>query len=164
MDVSVDEVWARGAGLFQNLAQGLVSVREAWQGKRYAEGLAANGVEVSEPDYEVTGIHPAPGFTAEDLVKVAAATQRFSEGQLGHAVLQKARSLGLVVPEPEDIHYLPGGIHCWVGGVPTLVGSRAFVARLGIDLAEAGELALCPEDVFVARGPRFMGRLRISQS
>ncbi len=164
MDVSVDEIWTRGAGLFQNLAHGLLSVREALQRKRCVEALAANAVQGSEPNYEVAEVLPAPGFTAEDLVKIAAAAQRFSEGRLGHAVLQKAHSLGLVVPEPEDLHCLPGGIHCWVGGVPTLVGSRAFVARLGIDLAEAGELALWPGEVFIAQGSRLVGKLRISES
>ena len=166
MDVSVDEIWTRGAAFFQTLARGLFSVREAFQRTQRSDSApTAMKLQVGEPRYEVTSIHAAPGFTAEDLIKVAAAVAlKLSEEQIGQPILLKAHSLGLVVPEPEDLHCLPGGIHCWVCGVPTLVGSHAFVDRLGINLDEAAELALWPGEVFIAQGSRLVGKLRISES
>ena len=62
-------------------------------------------------DTEVIAIVSQPGVTEEQLLAVAASVERFSE----HPLIWPGR-----------------GIHCWVGNVPTLVGSRKFIARIAL--------------------------------
>jgi Cu+-exporting ATPase len=114
-------------------------------------------------DTEVRAIVPEPGVSEEGLLSVAASAERFSEHPLGRAIVRKAAAREVPLLESEDIHYLPGkGIHCWVGHLPTLVGSRDFIARLGIDVL-GGQSSSCAE-VFVAQGSRLLGKIQISDS
>jgi len=69
----------------------------------------------------------------------------------------------LPMSEAEDVRYLPGkGIHCWVEQMPTQVGSRQFVERLGISITDSRN-GSCAE-VFVAQGRHLLGKIRISDS
>jgi len=84
---------------------------------------------------------PEAGVTEEQLLSVAASAERFSEHPLGKAIVRKAVAQGVPIDEAEDVRYLPGkGMHGWVGQMPTLVGSREFLARLGISIADNGKV------------------------
>ena len=112
---------------------------------------------------EVKAIVPEPGVMEAGLLSVAASAERFSEHPLGRAIVRKAVAQDVPLLESEDFRYLPGkGIHCWVGRLPTLVGSRDFIDRLGIKVA-VSENASCAE-VFVAQGSRLLGKIQISDS
>ncbi len=112
---------------------------------------------------EVTSILPATGVTEEFLLAVAASAERVSEHPLGKAIVRKAAAQGVALLEAEDFRYFPGrGIHCWVSRLPTLVGSREFVARLGIDVV-GSEKTSCAE-IFVAQGSRMLGKIQIADS
>ncbi len=78
---------------------------------------------------EVIALHPVPGVMPEELLRVAASAERFSEHPLGKAIVQKAAALHISMDPPEDFVYLPGkGIHCWVKGCPR---SRRITMLLG---------------------------------
>jgi Cd2+/Zn2+-exporting ATPase/Cu+-exporting ATPase len=112
---------------------------------------------------EVKAIVPEPGVMEAGLLSVAASAERFSEHPLGRAIVRKAVAQDVPLLESEDFRYLPGkGIHCWVGRLPTLVGSRDFIDRLGIKVP-VSENASCAE-VFVAQGSRLLGKIQISDS
>ena len=114
-------------------------------------------------DTEVAAILPEAGITEERLLSVAASAERFSEHPLGRAIVRKAIAQGVPMREAEDVRYLPGkGIHCWVEQMPTLVGSRQFLARLGIAPRTSGN-GSCAE-VYVAQGSHLLGKIRISDS
>jgi cation transport ATPase len=110
---------------------------------------------------EVIAILPRPSVTEAELLSVAASAERFSETPSGRAILRKANLESVPLIESDDFHEFPGGgVHCWMGHLPTLVGSREFLVRLGIDLAD------CPGDpgveIFVAQGTRVLGKIQIS--
>jgi len=104
-------------------------------------------------------VAPCPGFTNEELLSAAASAEQFSKDPFSEAILLEATSLAVPLLPAEDIHHFEGrGKHCWVGNVPTLIGSREFLVRLGIEIAN------CPnagcEEVYVAQGSRLLGKIQ----
>ena len=57
---------------------------------------------------EVTGLYPAPGIPAEELLRLAAALEAKSEHPLAKAVMKKAAEDGVPAPEVTDFLALPG--------------------------------------------------------
>jgi len=113
---------------------------------------------------EVTAIYPAIGIAAEELLCVAASAHRFALEPFSEAIIRRAKGLDLLVPDPEDFRYLPsGGIHCWVRGIPTLVGSKGFLTRLGIDVSDASHNAAVATEIFVAQGKHCLGYIQIDR-
>jgi Cd2+/Zn2+-exporting ATPase/Cu+-exporting ATPase len=114
-------------------------------------------------DTEVKAIIPEPEVTERALLSVAASAERFSEHPLGKAIVQRAVAESVPFSEAEDFQYLPGkGIRCRVGNLTTLVGSREYLASLGINVLEgqSGSHAA----VVVAQGDRLLGTIQISDS
>ncbi len=112
---------------------------------------------------EVIAVLPREGVTADQLLSVAASAERFSEHPLGKALVRKAAEGAIPLLGADDVHYLPGnGIHCWVGHLPTLVGSRDFLSRMGLEICDTPS-GSCAE-VFVAQGSRLLGKIRIADS
>ncbi|PDP87265.1 cadmium-translocating P-type ATPase [Glycomyces fuscus] len=75
---------------------------------------------------EVTGVAPAPGHGADEVLALAAAVERYSEHPLARAVREEADRRGLAAPGPvEDFASLPG------------VGVRATVAGRGVRVERA---------------------------
>ncbi|WP_150254456.1 heavy metal translocating P-type ATPase [Nocardiopsis deserti] len=74
---------------------------------------------------EVTGVIPAPGHGADEVLALAAAVERYSEHPLARAVREEADRRGLTVPDRvEDFASLPG-----VGVRATVAGRKVRVAR-----------------------------------
>lgn len=114
-------------------------------------------------DAEVTAILLRPGVTQEELLSVAASAGRASDNPSARAILRKAAADSVPLIDADDFHQFPGsGIHCWVGNVPTLVGSKDFLVRLGIDIDDCATSS--GEEVFVAQGSRLLGKIQISNS
>jgi Cd2+/Zn2+-exporting ATPase/Cu+-exporting ATPase len=114
---------------------------------------------------EVIALHPVPGVTPEELLGAAASAERFSEHPLGKAIVQKAAALHISMDPPEDFVYLPGkGIHCWVKGVPVLVGSRSFLTEKGVTFTQIDNRAASNAEIFVAHGYHFLGTLEIADT
>jgi len=114
------------------------------------------------PVPEVMAVDPLAGVTPEELLRVAASALNFAKDPIEQAIARKAAALGIPLCEVEDFRRLPcGGIHCWVGGVPTLLGSRGVMSSLGICV---GNVECSPDshnEIFVAQGSRLLGRLVI---
>ncbi|PWK40529.1 heavy metal-(Cd/Co/Hg/Pb/Zn)-translocating P-type ATPase [Actinoplanes xinjiangensis] len=76
----------------------------------------------------VAAVHPAPGHTVEELLRLAAATERRSEHPVAAAVVAEARARGLDVPEPTEFTSTPGrGVRALVDGRTVAVGSPALM-------------------------------------
>ncbi|MFO7173792.1 MAG: heavy metal translocating P-type ATPase [Bacillota bacterium] len=89
----------------------------------------------------LTDLVPAPGFTAEELLRLAAGAEQRSEHPLAAAIVRTAQDRGLVLPEPGDFTATPGqGVAATVEGRRVLVGSRKLMAGAGVDFG-----ALAPE-------------------
>jgi Cu+-exporting ATPase len=75
---------------------------------------------------EVTEIVPANGATTTGLLEAAGITERRSEHPRGRAVLDRAASMALQTPEPDDFEYTPGkGVVARLRGEKILDGYRS---------------------------------------
>jgi len=111
---------------------------------------------------EIVGVGTAEGVSPQEVVRVAATAERFSEHPLARAIARRAQEWSLTVAEPEDFQYFPGkGIVCAIGGARTLVGTRELMAAEGISVPPADGSGLESSEVIVATGGKFLGSIRI---
>ncbi len=161
MDVSLESFWVRRTEIFQALLERLIALSS---NIRKTSSRAAL-LPVSQPDQAVSSVWLAPGITAEDILSVAAASFKLSLQQpIAEAILRKARASNVSIIDAEDGHSLSGGgLHCWVSGVPTLVGPREVIARFGLDATSAPSPTPGTNEIFVAQGSKLLGCIRISE-
>jgi Cd2+/Zn2+-exporting ATPase/Cu+-exporting ATPase len=139
------------------------------KGGRYLEGLSNVDVVVLDKTGtltlgtpEVFNVQAADGFSPEEVIRIAASAERFSEHPLGKAITRQAREWSLDVAEPEDFRYFPGkGIVCQVNGAPAIVGTPALLESEGIVPSTAHRDAQESSEVLVASGGRFLGSIHI---
>lgn len=71
--------------------------------------------------------HGALSVEAAEVLRMAAAVERFSTHPIAAAVVKGAQELGVEVPEAADTVAVPGlGLTATVGGIPVQVGQRRF--------------------------------------
>ncbi|WP_415952311.1 heavy metal translocating P-type ATPase [Streptomyces sp. KLOTTS4A1] len=74
--------------------------------------------------------HPAPGVTAEELLRIAGALENSSEHPIAQAVAAGARKETGSLPVPEDFANVPGlGVQGIVEGHAVLVGRKQLLAN-----------------------------------
>ncbi|HEX5419204.1 MAG TPA: cation-translocating P-type ATPase [Gammaproteobacteria bacterium] len=115
---------------------------------------------------EVQRIAPAPGATAEDLLRAAAMAELRSEHPLGKAIVSHARALGLELAEPSGFAYTPGrGIAAEAGRAMILAGNRAWMEDHAIVLSAGGDRhAAVGSEVLVARNGRLLGSITVADA
>jgi len=87
----------------------------------------------------LVAVEPAAGVGGDELLRLAAAVQRGSDHPLARAMLERAASLGLAVPDARDAQALPGrGLAATVGAAVLTLGSSRLLRERGLD---AGALA-----------------------
>ena len=99
------------------------------KGGRYLEGLSNVDVVVLDKTGtltlgtpEVVEVRAAEGVSPQEVVRIAASAERFSEHPLAKAIAKKAKEWSLpTLPSREEFRYFPGkGIVCQVDGVRTM--------------------------------------------
>ncbi len=91
---------------------------------------------------EATDIIPATGFTAEEILALAASAERGSEHPLGEAIVRAAAQRGSAFVDASDFRALPGhGIEATVSGRRALLGNAKHMASSGILLGEGAAIA-----------------------
>lgn len=87
-------------------------------------------------------LHPAAGFSEEDLLRWAASLQASSQHPLANATLQAAQARRLAIFPALQAGALPGrGIQGRVGGRQMLLGSTRWLAERGLAPGEWASLA-----------------------
>ncbi|MDW7712163.1 MAG: heavy metal translocating P-type ATPase, partial [Deferrisomatales bacterium] len=82
----------------------------------------------------LAGEAPLEGFSADEVLALAAAAETGSEHALGEGVVAAARERGLELPPARDFEAVPGkGVGADVGGRRVLVGTDRFLAESGVD-------------------------------
>lgn len=90
---------------------------------------------------EVTDVLTAPGYTAAEILRLAASAELGSEHPLGSALVQAAQERGLTLAAPQQFQSTTGlGIHATVDDLRVVVGNPRLMAQEGIALG-----ALQPE-------------------
>ncbi|HEY5878363.1 MAG TPA: heavy metal translocating P-type ATPase [Nakamurella sp.] len=81
----------------------------------------------------LTGVHPATGWTRDEVLALAAAAEMGSEHPVGEAIVAAAH--GLTRPAVQSFEALPGyGITAAVDGRSVLAGNAALMAAHGVDI------------------------------
>jgi len=139
------------------------------KGGRYLEGLSNVDIVVLDKTGTVTlgtpevfNVSAAEGYTPEDVIRIAASAERFSEHPLGKAIVKHAVELSLDVADPVAFRYLPGkGIVAQVDGARTIVGTRLLMEDEAVAVpplrADAQEFS----EVLVASNGHFVGEIQI---
>ena len=90
----------------------------------------------------VTALHPAPGTTEDELLRVSAAAERGSEHPLAEAIVRLAVERAVELPAASAFVGIPGGgVRATVEGRAVVVGSERLLAEQGLDLAPLADLA-----------------------
>ncbi len=136
------------------------------KGSSYLEQLARADTVVFDKTgtltrgvFEVTEVFPEPEISSEELLRLAAAAERYSD----HPVSESLRAAAGPIAEADtasDAHERPGeGVLAIVGGQRVAVGNDRLMKALGLNpkgVLAAGTL------VHVARENRYLGCIEIS--
>jgi P-type E1-E2 ATPase len=112
-------------------------------------------------------IHPEPGFTAAEVLRMAASTDQASTHPVAQSLVRAARAGGLALTRPEAVEEAPGeGIAARLDGQHVVVGDAAWVARsCGMPAPPMPEDAPAGAAlVAVAAGGRLAGRLILADA
>jgi Cu+-exporting ATPase len=84
----------------------------------------------------VIAVRPAEGFDEATVLRLAASLERSSEHPLAEAIVRAATERGLTLSEPSAFDSPVGkGVTGTVDGCAVMVGSGAFLAERGVDIA-----------------------------
>jgi heavy metal translocating P-type ATPase len=112
---------------------------------------------------EIFDVHVYNGYSPNDVMRIAATAERFSEHPLAKAIVKRASDWSLPIGEPTAFQYSPGmGIVCEVEGQRTLVGTRALLELAGLPVPMDGSESEQFSEVMVATGGRLLGSIRIA--
>ncbi|MCS5563406.1 MAG: copper-translocating P-type ATPase [Oleiphilaceae bacterium] len=123
---------------------------------------------LTEGKPQVTRVVPAEGISETDLMRYAGGLEKGSEHPLAHAILEKAKEMGLKLPDAEGFDSPNGkGVTGTIEGKPVRLGNRLLMDAEGIDTAafddEAEELRQDGATViFTAVDGRIAGLLAIA--
>ena len=118
----------------------------------------------------VAAIEPASGWTAPELLRVAAAVERGSAHPLATAIVRAAADRGAAVEQAAEFSSVSGeGVEGRVAGRRVALGRREFVETHGVDVASAATRAdALRQDgqtvLFVGVDGRFAGLIAIADA
>jgi Cu+-exporting ATPase len=108
----------------------------------------------------VTAIRPAAGFSENELLRLAASAERYSEHPLGKAVVEAAAGRGIALAEPSDFAATAGhGVRASVDGREVVVGRPGVTVTVDGAVAGSFEIAdtIKPEAAAAVARLRTMG-------
>jgi P-type Cu+ transporter len=106
---------------------------------------------------EVTGVAPAEGFTEEDVLRFAAAAERYSEHPLAQAIVEAARARGIEAEEAAGFRAETGlGVRARIGGREVVVGRPGVTVT--VDGVRAGSIEIA--DTIKPEAAAAVARLR----
>ncbi len=97
---------------------------------------------LTEGKPQVTKIVPAEGFSDEDVMHFAGGVEKSSEHPLAHAILDKAKTMNLTLPDAENFDSPNGkGVTGTIKGQRVLLGNRLLMESESVDTADFDEEA-----------------------
>jgi heavy metal translocating P-type ATPase len=118
----------------------------------------------------LAAVEPIAGFDRDELLRLAAAAEAFSEHPLARAVADAAEEAGIAAPEAQDFAAVPGkGVSARIGDCEIAVGTPRFLAERGIDVTAAAQATAAHESqgrtlVLVAVEGKLAGALAIADA
>lgn len=123
---------------------------------------------LTEGKPRVIAVHPATGWSEEDVLRLAAGLERASQHPLGEAIVRAAAERGLALPSAQDFDAPAGkGITGTVDGHKLVIGNLHILRDAGVD---AGDLAAVADGlrrdgasaILVAIDGRMAGAIAVS--
>jgi Cu+-exporting ATPase len=91
---------------------------------------------LTEGKPRVVSVEPAEGFTAEELLRLAASLERGSEHPLAAAIVKGAEARGIPLAAAQDFQAVAGkGVTGTVEGRAVALGNAAFLAERQVDVS-----------------------------
>ncbi|TGE37236.1 copper-translocating P-type ATPase [Desulfosporosinus fructosivorans] len=88
----------------------------------------------------VTDVYTTEGFAQDDVLRLAAITEKPSEHPLGEAIVRGAKEKGLSVGDTDDFEAIPGhGVRATYQGQTILMGNRRLMKLQKIDIGNLNE-------------------------
>ena len=120
---------------------------------------------VTEGEPRATDFLPSGGADENELLRLAAALEQYSEHPLSKAVLQAARDRNLAIPEATDFQAAPGkGLTASLDGVELRGGNADFVGVTDAALLRKAEA--CAADgktpLYFSRGGKTVGAIAVA--
>ncbi|MDR2400861.1 MAG: heavy metal translocating P-type ATPase [Deferribacteraceae bacterium] len=92
---------------------------------------------ITEGRPRIAEITPCNGFSADDILRFAAACENGSEHPLGRAVMEAFAAKGESIPSAEGFTALSGfGVRCTTGKTAVLLGSKKLMAENGVEISQ----------------------------
>jgi heavy metal translocating P-type ATPase len=92
----------------------------------------------------VHDVVPLNGVPQDQILSMAATTERFSEHPIGRSIVQACLDRKLSLGEPEKFEVLPGyGVTAQVDGCKVTIGNRALLLEKGISWASKLDTKVC---------------------
>jgi Cu+-exporting ATPase len=112
----------------------LIRNAEALEILEKADTLAVDKTgTLTEGKPRLVGVEPAPGFTVDELLRLAASLERGSEHPLAAAIVKGAEAKGIALAEAQDFQSVTGkGVIGKVEGRSVALGNTALMADLHI--------------------------------
>jgi Cu+-exporting ATPase len=108
---------------------------------------------------EVTDVRPTGGWSKNDLLRLAASAERYSEHPLGAAIVACARQLRIPLDEAAGFQAIAGhGVEAVVDGHNVVIGTAKLLRDRGIAMKEA------PEGLLVAVDGALAGAIEIADT
>lgn len=124
------------------------------KGGKYFEALAqvntlfmdkTGTLTVGEP--QVTDVKSFCRYDENEIIKLAAVAEKFSEHALARAILKKSHEKGLNVPEPIEFKVIPGnGVIVNYNGQKIFLGNKILFAEAGIKIPQKAKEYLISQE------------------
>ena len=89
---------------------------------------------LTEGKPSVVGIYPAKGISESSLILKACIAEKFSSHPIANAILDRGKSLSLVIPDPDSFEYIPGiGASVLFGDKNIKASSLKYASTLDIE-------------------------------
>jgi Cu+-exporting ATPase len=86
---------------------------------------------------EVTEIVHVSGVGSDEVLQLAAIAEKGSEHPLGEAIIKKAKTTGLNIPDAESFEAVPGhGVKVKIHGKEVVIGNRRLMNTMNIDIGD----------------------------
>lgn len=96
---------------------------------------------------EVTDIIPIEGFDKNDLLKIAASVEKYSEHPLGQAIFEKGKKIFGHISSPGKFEAIPGkGVMAEVDGNVFYIGTRKLLDEKGVNIGNFESIIARLED------------------
>lgn len=115
---------------------------------------------------EVGAVRAFSGFSADDVLRLAASAEKGSEHPLARAIVKAAEEKGIIFESLTDFKAYPGrGVLGRVGGEEIVLGSEKMLASAGIEIDSAAARSYLSDGntiVYLGAGGKFAGLIAIS--